>query len=651
MVSNVRRAVSLPAAVCLLMLALTACSQQAGESSGGESGSGESLTAEEMMISYGSEELDDTWDSDSAAVITLEGGSASLLSSGTVGTPPAIGDGLITISKAGTYVFSGSLDDGQIVVDAGKGDTVRLVLNGASISCSDGPAVYSRQAGLTVVILADGTDNTLTDGAEYADTSDDAPTAALFSQDDLAVTGSGSLSVTGNHLHGIATKDRFTLSGGTLYITAVQDGLRGRDAVAVCGGALTIEAGGDGIKANNDEDTERGWISLEGGTFVITAGTDGIQAETVLQISGGSYTLTTGGGSQNSSTDSVGEMRPGWGKWGGFGQGPGGENDTGTVTEDSASAKGLKAGTALYIDAGTFTVDSSDDSIHCNGSVSIRGGTLSLSSGDDGIHADGALALSGGEVTVSKSYEGLEGASVTVSGGTYRVTASDDGVNAAGGSDGSSLNGRPGKNSFQSGGDYFIRITGGVLTVTADGDGLDSNGALTIEGGTVIVEGPTSGADGALDYDGTCTVSGGILVAMDSGEMAQYPGSGSTQNSLAVTYTASQSAGTAFALTAEDGSVVVSYTPSKSYRCVCISTPELTRGASYTLYRGGACSGQGTEGLITGGTLSGGTELTQVTLSSAATSISSDGGTVSAGQGMGGGQFPGGNGAGRGFGF
>ncbi len=157
------------------MLALTACSQHAGESHDGESETGESLIAEKMTISYGSEELNDTWDSDSAAVITLKGGSASLLSSGTVGTPPAIGDGLITISKAGTYVFSGSLNDGQIVVDAGKGDTVRLVLNGASISCSDGPAVYSRQAGLTVVILADGTNNTLTDGAEYADTSDDAP--------------------------------------------------------------------------------------------------------------------------------------------------------------------------------------------------------------------------------------------------------------------------------------------------------------------------------------------------------------------------------------------------------------------------------------------------------------------------------------------
>lgn len=167
----------------------------------------------------------------------------------------------------------------------------------------------------------------------------------------------------------------------------------------------------------------------------------------------------------------------------------------------------------------------------------------------------------------------------------------------------------------------------------------------------MIVEGPTSNDNGGLDYDGTCTVSGGVLVAMDSGGMAQYPGSGSTQNSLAVTYTASQSAGTSFALTAENGSVVVSYTPSKAYRCVIISTPELSPGSLLYALQRGACSGQETEGLITGGTLSGGTELTQVTLSSAVTSISSDGGTVSAGQGMGGGQIPGGNGAGRGFGF
>ena len=135
--------------------------------------------------------------------------------------------------------------------------------------------------------------------------------------------------------------------------------------------------------------------------------------------------------------------------------------------------KALRQGTSLTVNEGVFTIDSSDDSLHSNGDLTLTGGTFDIASGDDGMHADSSLMISGGTVGITKSYEGIEGMTVTISGGTISLTASDDGVNSAGGSDGSSLNGRPGQNGFAAvNTDCFVSITGGVLTIDASGDGL-----------------------------------------------------------------------------------------------------------------------------------------------------------------------------------
>ena len=611
------------ACVCLTT-SLAGCARASGEVA---VSSGESVdsadTPPPLSVSYSEEDGDATWDRDSATLIVCNGSGAAISGSGAANV--SVSGRVLTVTAAGTYVLSGTLDNGQIVIDASKEDTVRLVLNGVSLTCADGAAIYGKQADKTILTLEDGTQNTITDGSAYAAAGEDDPDAALFCKDNLTINGSGSLEVTGNYAHGVFTKDDLVITGGSLTITAVSDGLRGRDSIAVSGGSITIHAGSDGIKSNNDEDTSKGWISLDGGSFDITAGNDGIQAETVLQITGGEYRIVTGGGSVNSSTSTGDGQRPGWGQWGG---GPMG--NTSAESAETPSAKGIKAGSALYLDGGVIEIDSSDDSLHTNGSAVVSGGTYSLSSGDDGFHADADLTIRGGEMEILKSYEGLEGASVTIEGGTVRLTASDDGVNAAGGNDSSSLGGRPGQNQFSQSSDYFIKITGGYLVVDASGDGLDSNGSITMTDGTVLINGPTNGGDGALDFDSTFEISGGLLIAAGSAGMAQAPSTSSSQNSLMITYSGTQKAGTLVTLSDDSGSVVA-FAPSKDYQTMIISSPDLRQNTSYTLSSGGGSTGENSDGLYTGGTVSGGTLLTTLSLNGTVTSLSDSGEAVSGG--------------------
>lgn len=626
----------------LLMAALMAISGLTGCEADTGAASTASITGDDpggiitpIAVEYSSEDMDGSWDVSDATVIALKGSSFA------VDGPGAVADGgILTISAAGTYVFSGTLTDGRIIVDAGKEDTVRLVLNNADLSCLDSAPIYAKQAGKTILTLAGGTKNTVSDGAVYSyEEGEDEPDAAIFSKDDLTINGSGLLTVNGNFNNGIGAKDNLVITGGSFAITAAKDGLRGRDSIAINGGAFDIEAGGDAIQSNNDEDGEKGWVSLDGGVFTLTAGSDGIQAETLLQVTAGEFTLTTGGGSANASADNSGNPRPEWGQ-----RQPAPEENT--AAEDTVSAKGLKAGTGILITGGVFNIDSSDDAVHANGDVVIKSGEFAISSGDDGIHADSALTVDGGSIVIAQSYEGLEGASITVNDGILRLTARDDGLNASGGDADSSLGGGPGQNRFGASGNYFIRITGGYLAIDASGDGIDSNGALYFDGGTVLVNGPTNSGNGPLDYLGTCEVTGGILAIAGSSGMAQAPGDTSAQNSLMVYYASTQKAGTLVNLADESGNSVLSFSPSKDYQSIVISTPDLEQGRTYTLSSGGSCDGEVDDGLYTGGAYSGGVKLTDVTLYERVTTISDSGAQVSGR--MGGGRVgPGGAGAAR----
>ncbi|HOP10959.1 MAG TPA: carbohydrate-binding domain-containing protein [Oscillospiraceae bacterium] len=500
------------------------------------------------------------------------------------GSNVSVSGSTATITGAGTYTISGTLDDGQIIVNAGTDDLVTLILNGVDISCSYSSGIYGEQSDKIIITLAAGTQNTISDGSSYtleADT--DEPNAALFSKDDLTLNGTGTLTVNGNYLNGILSKDDLVIAGGTYVITAVNDALRGRDSITITDGTFTINAGADGLQANNDEDAEKGYINISGGDFDITSGNDGIQAYTTLLISGGTFDITTGGGSSNASS--------------------GGSNDyfnprgtTGsTSTSTTESMKGLKGGSAIYITGGTFTLDTSDDALHSNGDIKIAGGTFTIATGDDGMHADTALEIDAGEIKITKSYEGLEGMTIYICGGNISVTSSDDGLNSAGGSDdtGNVFFGGGGMDGANS--DNCITIGGGYIYVNAGGDGLDSNGSMVLTGGTILVDGPTDSGNGAMDYNGTCTNSGAILIAAGSSGMAQAPDSNSSVNCIMATVS-TVSGGTQVTVTDKSGNVIVEYTPSKSFSSIVISAPQLVTGTTYTLNIGGSSAGSFTAG-------------------------------------------------------
>lgn len=502
-------------------------------------------------IHYSEGEQD--WDTASASQVTLSGGSATT-DDGSV----AVQGATVTITEAGTYVVGGRLDDGSLVVDTSSEDRVRIVLDGADVTSSSSPAIDVVAADEVVVVLADGTTNSLSGGADAG--------AALDSAADLTIAGTGSLTVDGTVNDAIASSDGLVVVDATIEATAVDDGIRGKDYLVIRRATITVDAGGDGLVSDNTEDAARGYVTLADSVLSITAGGDGVAAATDLDVSSGEVDVTAGGGSSQ-------------------------------PVADDASAKGLKAGAALSVLDGTIVVDAADDAIHSNDSIAISGGQISLVSGDDGVHADATLTITGGTIDVSASYEGIESAVVVIEGGDLTLRSSDDGINVSGGNDASGFGpgggaqggpggdprggGGTGGDQFADTGDQSLTITGGTIVVDADGDGADVNGSMTMTGGVLTIHGPTEQMNGALDAT-SIDVSGGMLTAAGSAGMAQAPTSGS-QAVLGVRLGSGLPAGSVVTITADDGTVVTTFTTTKVTETLVLSSPALAAGSTYTV--------------------------------------------------------------------
>ncbi len=554
-----------------------------------------------------------SWDSIRMSSIILKGDSIALDGSGGI-----VDGNRIAITSAGIYSISGTLDDGQIIVKTEDKETVTLILNGVDITCSTGAPIYIDKAKNTVITLAGGTENYVTDGSSYvfADSTSDEPNAAVFSKDDLVINGNGSLTVNANYNNGIQSKDDLEITGGNIIVNAVNDGIRGRDSITVRDANISVKAGGDGMQSNNDEDVQKGYVDIAGGVVNINAAKDGIQAETRVFISSGDITVSSGGGSVNGIVKTGMAANP----W---------ENQQAVNTSDSSSssfsAKGIKAGTDITIDGGNIKIDSADDSIHSNGSLAIDGGIIVLASGDDGIHSDSSLEINGGDVRIKKSYEGIESAIVIINNGDIHVVASDDGVNVAGGNDGSSIDGRPGQNAFESSGNNYLNINGGYTIIDAAGDGLDVNGTISMTGGLVIVNGPTANDNGALDHSGF-VMTGGFLLAAGSSGMAQAPDTTSTQYAVIMNLSSAQPADALIHIETTEGEAILTFAPSKTYQSVVLSSSKLKNSTTYIVYCGGRSTGTALDGLYAGGTYTPGTQVASFTVSSIVTSIGSTGG-------------------------
>lgn len=582
-------------------------------------------------------------------------------------------DKTITIKSAGVYSLTGKLDEGQIIVDAGNEDDVFIVLNGVDITNSNTSPIYSKNSKNTIISLEDNTKNTLTDGEEYKfEDSTDEPNSTIFSKNDLYIIGNGSLNINANYNHGIYSKDELKIQSGDININSKNDGIKGKDCVNIAGGNINIVSGGDGIQSNNTTDETKGYILIEGGNINISSGEDGIQAETNLQIKDGTIDIVSGGGSESNtnlknpptdknnfrkristggtiSTNSTvdGQIPPDVPKGlegqeppeipaGMEGQTPPdipqglegqqppelppneqrqGEqiaNNTTQSTVNEISKKGIKAGSTLAIDGGKIKIDSYDDSIHTNNIIDINNGEIEVSSGDDGIHSDKQLNINGGKIDILNSYEGIESEVLNFNGGETHLKSIDDGLNAS-----SSANNQS-----------AINITDGYLYVDANGDGIDSNGNIDMDNGTVIVNGPVNGGNGYLDYDGTFNLNGGVLISSGSMGMLQTPSDSSSQKVININLQ-TQEANTVVNIKSKDGKEILTYSPSKKYQSLVISTPDIKEGQTYEVSVGGEVTGEATDGVYSNAKYSGGSIIGETKVATTISTINQEGVNVS----------------------
>lgn len=533
------------------------------------------------------EEQDTAFDREDSVSIVLQGDTATASSDSV-----RVEGGIITITEEATYVISGTLTEGMLVVDAPEEAKPRLVLENAHITSSVSAALYVRQGDKVYLTLAADTENSLTGAETFVAVDDNNIDGALFSKQDLTINGTGSLTLTCPGGHGLVCKDDLTMTEGNLTITAASHGLDVNDSVTVTGGSLTVNAGKDGIHCEHDEDATLGWVWLAGGNLKLESQGDGISAGAYLLAEGGQVEILAGGGSVNGTKSSSGFYGgfggPG-GRGGGWG-GPGGEVSGSTTEEESGtSMKGMKSEGELRISGGSFTMDTADDSLHSNTSVTISGGSFHISSGDDGVHGEELLTITQCQMVIAESYEGLEALEIRISGGTITIHATDDGINAAGGTDSSGQGGRDGMFGGGPGGgwggssDGIIDISGGELVIYASGDGLDANGTLTISGGMIQVANPTAGDTSIMDADYTPVITGGTFLGSGSTTMmAQTFSQDSTQGVIACT-TGHQPAGAEVVVTDAAGTPVLSFSLPHDCVLLILSSPELTRGQTYTL--------------------------------------------------------------------
>ena len=461
-----------------------------------------------------------TWDSSGEKTIDLANPTAT--------DGVSVENGTITITSGGTYRITGEYS-GQVKIEATKTDTVRLVLDNAKITNSTGAAINVVSAAEAIIYTAAGTTNTVADEANYTATGDDDPDAAIYSTANLTLTGEGSLSVEGAYEEGIHTTGGLVIASGTLEVNAANTGIKGKDYVDITGGIVNVTAAQDGIKSTNTDDESMGFTRLSAGSVTVSAGDDGLKAPHTLEISGGTLNI-------------------------------------------EKSNEGIEAQYINILD-GDVTVNSTDDGINAS---------LKDSSSDTSSDTTSGTATTGQQTQQNQN-------------GQVQQAPAGGGA-APGGSQGSTGQNQnmpqpPADGAMPGGGggtfeviDAAINISGGTVTVNAEGDGIDSNGTATFSGGTVTVNGPTAGGNNALDSNGDLLLNGGTVTAGSTADMFEAPSSASTSGYLKITDSSALTQGSTVQVTDSSGTVVANYKITTSgVQLVLVSNKNIVKGQSYTV--------------------------------------------------------------------
>lgn len=382
-----------------------------------------------------------------------------------------------------------------------------------------------------------------------------------------------------------------------VHITLTGDGAQcDSDAVTISAGAITVREAGDYLVSGTLND---GMLIVEAGEsdkvrlildgVALTSATSAAiyvrSADKVFLTTavGSENVLANGGSYQAIDENNIDAVI--------FSKADLTMNGEGGMEINAAAGHGVVSKDELTVTSGSYTIQAEKHGLCGKDGAGIAGGSFTVSCGKDGVHSDGALVITGGTLDITQSYEGIEGQTVEISGGTVSINASDDGINAA----------SPDESSdFRSDANAYIHISGGTVNIRAEGDGIDSNGSLLVSGGEVYISGPTSGGNGSLDYAGSGTITGGVVVAVGSAQMAQNFGADSTQGAILLNV-GRQQAGTAVSLAGSDGTTLVSYTAQCEYECVIVSAPEIRQGETYTVTAGETNQTVTMDSLIYGG--------------------------------------------------
>lgn len=546
-------------------------------------------------------------------------------------------DSVYTITQAGEYTVTGLLSEGQIVVNADDNAEITIVLNGTSITCSNGSPIYIKNADNVKIKSEENTYNCIVDArAEVDNNSDNSSSengnAAIYAACDLKLVGKGALSVTGNYNNGIQSKDDISIKNVTIKVNAVNNAIKGNDEVAIeSGEIIAISRKGDGIKTSNsslsNKGKQKGNVIISGGNIDIYAACDGIDAAYGVDVSGdgnlniytdtySDYSEAVAADNSGSSASSVGtppdmnnaqnngnmgnppdmnnsssnsgnnsDMKGNFGGGNRAANGMPGNNSSRNSSKKSYSTKGIKAESEINISGTAINISSTDDGIHANSDSGV------LETGEDG---KGIISISGGTITISTGDDGIHAdKELNITDGYINVLTSYEGLEAI------TINISGGQSFIYAADDGInactgdgtstplINITGGYVDVTTgsgDTDGIDSNGSYTQSGGMVFVKGGSSSGQvsGSIDVDGNITITGGTCVAL--GGICETP-----VNSVNAYVFSSVSFNTgSYSVKDSSGNEIISFTLNNSYSNGWICTSALTTNTEYTLYCDGS---------------------------------------------------------------
>ena len=534
-------------------------------------------SGEKLDVDTHYSEQDLSWDTSSETAIDLSNPTAT--------DGVTVEDGTLTITKAGTYKLSGEYQ-GQIKVETADSDAVRLVLDNANITNSSGAALNVVNADEVILYSASGTTNTISDGADYTATGEDDPDAVVYSKADLTIAGEGTLKVNGNHEDGIHTSDGLVIASGTLEVNAANTGIKGKDYVDILGGTINVTAQQDGIKSTNDTDEGQGWTRLSNGTVTVNAGDDGFKASRVVEISGGSLTVEQSDEGIEAQYINV----------------SGG--DVNVTSADDGMNASLKTSNSESTDSSANTSDTANQQQNNQQQGSLPGGQQSGTSNQqqqgtgqppamsgtsqDGTSQNEASGTAQQQNNTQNQGNQNMGQPPAMPGGNAQDGKSQNGTTGTG----QQGMGQPPQGGMPGGGggtfeviDAAINVSGGHVTVNAEGDGIDSNGVTTLSGGTLIVNGPSQGGNAALDTNGDLLLNGATVLSGSTADMFEAPSTNSTSGYLKLTNSSGFEQGSTVQVADSSGKVVANYKVTKSnVQLVLVSSSSIVKGQSYTAY-------------------------------------------------------------------